>query len=535
MDPVWLTIAFVFGFAVRAIGLPPLVGYLVAGFVLNGLGATQGEFLQVTSELGITLLLFTIGLKLKIKNILKREVWAGASSHLLLISIIYGLIIWALSFSGLSLFYDFDWKISLLIAFAFSFSSTVFAVKVLEEKGEVNSLHGNVSIGVLIIQDLFAVVFIALAAGKSPNWYALGIPFLLLALRPVLFKVLEKIGHGELLILFGFFVALIVGAEVFKFGGIKADLGALIAGILISSHPKSHELANNLLTFKDLFLIGFFLSIGLSGIPTMQIIIVAVFFAFLINIKTLLYFVVFTRFQLRVRTSVHASLALANYSEFGLIVAAVAVEKMWLPGDWLVTIAVSLAISFVVSSPLNLYSHKIYDSLKSYLLKFESSKRLIYDRTVDIRDAEILIFGMGYVGTAVYDQLNKRYGQKVLALDYNQETVLKHKAQGRNVVSDDATDVDFWEYAKTKPDHQVKLVLLCMEDHKSNLLALERLRAIDYQGMIAATANFEDEVKQLKNLGVHSAYNLYREAGIGFADDVCEMLGSCEVDEELKG
>ncbi|WP_103921222.1 cation:proton antiporter family protein, partial [Candidatus Venteria ishoeyi] len=522
MDPLWLSIAFVFGFAVRSIGLPPLVGYLVAGFVLNGMGASSGEFVEVTSELGVTLLLFTIGLKLKVKNILKPEIWGGATSHMFLITILYGIIIWALGFTGLSLFARFDWKIALLIAFAFSFSSTVFAVKVLEEKSEVNSIYGNISIGVLIIQDLVAVIFIALAAGKAPNWYALGIPFVLLALRPILFKLFDKIGHGELLILFGFFVALILGAEMFKFAGLKADLGALIVGVLLAGHSKSKELAESLLNFKDLFLIGFFLSIGMAGIPNFQVILIALFLALLINVKTFLYFWVFTRFQLRARTSAHASLALANYSKFGLIVAAVAVQNLWLPGEWLVTIAVALAISFVVSSPLNIHSHKILYFLKDYLVKYESDNQLIYDRTIDIRDAEILIFGMGNLGSATYDQLKKRYGQKVLALDYNEEIVRKHREYGRNVVRDDATDVEFWDYVKAKPIQQLKLVMLCMENHQSNLFAAERLKAIDYKGMLAATAMFEDEVKQLEDLGVHSAYNLYHEAGIGFADDICE-------------
>ena len=530
MDPLWLSIAFVFGFAVRSVGLPPLVGYLVAGFVLNAMGAVAGDFVKIISDLGVTLLLFTIGLKLKIKTILKPEIWGGTTVHTALMTVLYGLIVFGMSFSGMSLFAGFDWKISLLVAFAFSFSSTVFAVKVLEEKGEINALYGKVSIGVLIIQDILAVIFIVAASGKMPNWYALGVPVVLLGLRPILFWVFNRIGHGEMLVLFGFFVALILGAELFKFAGLKADLGALVVGVLLAGHAKSKELAESLLNFKDFFLIGFFLSIGMSGVPSLQVILVAVFIAMLINFKAFLYFWVFTRFQLRARTSMHASLALANYSEFGLIVAAVAVGNGWLSNDWLVTIAVALSISFVVSSPLNSQSHKIFNFVKEFLMKFESDKRLIYDRTIDIRDAEILIFGMGSLGTATYDQLNKRYGQRVLALDYKEEVVKKHSAAGRNVVHDDATDAEFWEYVKTKPIHQLKLVMLCMEDHQSNMLAAERLKAIDYAGMLAATARFEDEVNELQEMGVHSAYNLYHEAGIGFADDICERLGSCGIE-----
>ncbi|MCD4696191.1 MAG: cation:proton antiporter [Bacteroidales bacterium] len=529
MDPIWLSIAFIFGFLVRTVGLPPLVGYLIAGFVLNYVGAKAGEFVEVASELGVTLLLFTIGLKLKIRNLIKPEIWGGALTHMLSVTILYGLILWGISFMGLRLFSSFDWKLSLLIAFSFSFSSTVFAVKVLEEKGEMKSQYGQVSIGVLIIQDLIAVIFLVIAAGKTPSIYALLLPLVLFLIRPVLLYILKRIGHGELLILYGLFLALIVGAELFKAVGLKADLGALAVGIMLSNQKKGKELAENLLHFKDIFLIGFFLSIGLSGSLSMEIVLLSLLFALILNLKILLYFVVFTRFRLRARTSVHASFVLANYSEFGLIIAALAVANGWITGDWMVTIALALAISFVVASPINKHAHSIYDLIKDKLHRFETAERLIYDRTIDIKDAEILIFGMGNLGTATYDQLNKRYGQKVLGLDYNEDKVKKHQVANRNVTHDDATDSEFWEYVSAKPFDQLKLVMLCMEDHSSNMFAAERLIAINYKGIIAATALFDDEIKELQAKGVHSAYNLYTEAGIGFADQICEKLASCNI------
>lgn len=230
MDPIWLSIAFVFGFGIRMIGLPPLVGYLIAGFILNLLGAEPSDFVKTVSDLGVTLLLFTIGLKLKIKNLLKPEIWAGASIHIMLTTAVLGVGLFAFSMTGLSIFSGFDWKLSFLVAFALSFSSTVFAVKALEEKGEMNSVHGIISIGVLIMQDIFAVLFIVFASDKTPGIWALAIPVVLVVAKPLLMLIMTKIGHGELLILYGFFLALIVGAELFKFVGLKADLGRLLSG-----------------------------------------------------------------------------------------------------------------------------------------------------------------------------------------------------------------------------------------------------------------------------------------------------------------
>lgn len=532
MDPIWLSIAFAFGLVVRLIGLPPLIGYLIAGFLLNYIGAEPGEFITVVSDLGVTLLLFTIGLKLKIKNLLRKEIWAGASIHIILTTFVFALILLGLSYTSFQIFKDFDYRLALLIAFALSFSSTVYAVKVLEEKGEVNSMHGIVSIGILIMQDIFAVLFIVFATGETPSIYAAGLPVLLIIIRPLLMLILSKIGHGELLVLYGFFLALIVGAELFKFVGLKADLGALVVGMLIANHKKAKEMAETLLHFKDFFLIGFFLSIGLTGIPSKELIILAFILALGINFKVVLYFLVLTRLKLRARTSVFTSLSLANFSEFGLIVASFAVAGNLIPSEWLVTIAIALSITFIISSPLNSYAHTIYFGTKKWLHYFETNSRLEYDKTFDIGDAQILIFGMGKLGSAAYDQLHSKYGQSILALDYNLEVIDKLKKQGKNIVQDDATDSEFWERIAESPirSKQVKMVMLCMNDHKSNLFAVERLKAINFKGMVAAIAKHEDEIKELKKHNVHAAFNIYSEAGLGFADHVCEKIGEMNLE-----
>lgn len=525
MDPLWLSIAFVLGLTARFFKLPPLVGYLLAGFLLNALGAESGRFVEVVSELGVTLLLFTIGLKLRLKSLLKPVIYAGAGIHMLAMTLLTMGAILIIGLIGFSLIDQIDTRTLMVLAFALSFSSTVFAVKVLEDKGEMDSTHGNIAIGVLIMQDLFAVLFLVFAAGKIPSPWSLALPIGLVAMRPLLTWVLRKIGHGELLILYGFFLALIVGAELFQAVGLKSDLGALVVGMLLAPEKKAKELAYSLMQFKDFFLIGFFLSIGLSGQPTWELMAISFLLALLINLKVILYFVVFLRFHLRVRTTVFTSLALANYSEFGLIVASIAVSMGWLPASWLIVIAIALAISFVISSPLNTFAHTIYNHIKDILQPFELKGRLEYDRTMDIGDAQILIFGMGRLGTATYDQLHNKYGRQVLALDYNPEVVERNRNQGRRVIHDDATDVEFWERINQHRlmTHQVRLIMLCMDDYKSNLFAAKQLRHIGYKGQVAATALYEDQLQELKAHGVHAAFDLYAEAGIGFADHVCRV------------
>ena len=171
--------------------------------------------------------------------------------------------------------------------------------------------------------------------------------FLLIPLRPLFHYVLQKAGHGELLILYGLVLAL-GGAEIFELSGIKDDLGALIMGVLISSHPKAKEMAKSMLGFKDLFLVGFFLSIGMSGNLSLNAIVIGLLLVPFIFVKSALFFTLMTRFKLRSRTSLLTTLNLTNYSEFGLIVAAIGVNAGWLSSEWLVVIAIALSSSFII-------------------------------------------------------------------------------------------------------------------------------------------------------------------------------------------
>ena len=246
-DVAWISLAFLLGFLASMVKLPPLVGFLVTGFLLNYMGISSGEMLQKLADLGITLLLFTVGLKLNLKSLARPQIWGTTLAHMFLITLMFGLFIFGLAYFGLPLFIDIRPEQALLLAFAMSFSSTVFVVKILEESGEMKSRHGRISIGILIMQDLVAVVFLAAALGKLPTIWAL-LLILLIPLRFVFQSVLEKTGHGELLILYGLVLAL-GGAEVFQIAGVKDDLGALIMGVLISSHPKSKELADSMLGF----------------------------------------------------------------------------------------------------------------------------------------------------------------------------------------------------------------------------------------------------------------------------------------------
>jgi glutathione-regulated potassium-efflux system ancillary protein KefC len=369
-DPIWIAIAFLFGALSHGIGLPPLVGFLIAGFVLNFFGFTNGHFLNEMADLGVALLLFTIGLKLKIKELLQVEIWGGALAHMLIFSLVSVAILLLLKQLGLPLFSQLSVINALMISFALSFSSTVFVVKALDERGDFLARYGQIAIGILIIQDLVAVLYLGVSAAKMPSIWAIGLIVLIFVIRPLIIKLSTQIGHGELLLLFGLSMAL-GGSALFEAVDMKADLGALVFGVLLANTPKADELSKTLLSVKELFLVGFFLSIGMAGLPNATTLIVVSVLLILLVFKSGLFFGLLSAFKVRTFPASKASMALANYSEFGLIVTMVAVSQGWLTNEWLIVMAMLIAVSFVVSSAINQHSDDLYSRFQHGLRKYQ--------------------------------------------------------------------------------------------------------------------------------------------------------------------
>lgn len=521
MELIFFSTAFLCGFVIFQLKLPPLIGFLAAGFILHAAGYQATPLLMQIADLGVTLLLFSIGLKLRVENLAKLHIWAPATIHITLCSLLFSMVSLALAKFGLPLFTDLSLESSLLIGFAFSFSSTVFAVKVLEQRGEMASIHGKIAIGILVMQDIFAVLFLAISTGKVPNIWALGLLVLLPIMRPIIYKILDRSKHGELLPLFGFFFALLIGYQAFEFAGLKGDLGALIIGMLFAPHKKAGELAKSLLSFKDLMLVGFFLSIGLNAELTADAFIAAVVLVFVLPIKVVMYYLFTNMFRLRARTSLLTAFTLTNFSEFGLIVCALAANQSWVSDQWLAVVAIAVSLTFIIASPLNVHSNEIYVRIEDFLCRFESKKRLAIELPVVLTNAKILIFGMGRIGTGAYETVAQQTPDLVTGVDINLSSVEKHKSKGRNVIMADATDPDFWH----RVNHSdVEVIMLAMPKHIQNISALEQLTAAGFKGHVSAIANYPDQQQELESLGVNTTYNFYLEAGSGFADHVTSTL-----------
>jgi predicted Kef-type K+ transport protein len=520
MDFLWILIAFICGFIAKQINLPPLLGYLAAGFALHSFGVEPHENLESLASLGITLMLFTIGLKTNFYTLLKPSVWAGTSLHMSIWVLVGASLLKLLAVVGVSHIEGLDWPALLLIAFALSFSSTVCVVKLLEEKSEIKTHHGKLAVGILVMQDIVAVIFLVLATGKIPDVWAFSL-VLLWPARHLLGRLVVSAGHGELLPLIGFFLAL-GGYELFNLLNLKGDLGALVFGLLLSQHAKATELSKSLLAFKDIFLIGFFLSIGFTALPSMDMIMPLAVISFILVIKGVLLFHILAGLKVPGRSMFLGSMVLTNYSEFGLIVTALCVSNGWLAKEWLVIIALGVSISFVFTSIFYEHAHTVYAYMRKWVKYFERQQPIpAYQQ--QLKKAEILVIGMGRVGRSSYDVLQKELGDKVWGVESDIEKVRRHTVAGRHVILGDAEDADFWE---TRELWHIKLVMLAMPSLSDMKDITTQLKLKNFKGHIAAIARYEDERAQLVEFGIDSVFNYYVEAGTGFAEESLALIKS---------
>jgi predicted Kef-type K+ transport protein len=515
-DPIIILAALLCGMASRAVGLPALIGYLGAGFVVHEMNVSGGELLHQLAEVGITLLLFTIGLKLQPRQLLKANVWGTTVLQILLMQGAFLALLMLAGWLFPSLGLGFG--TAMVLAFALTFSSTVFVIQLMQERGEMASRHANLAINILILQDLAAVLFLVFSGSKLPEAGAL-LLLLLIPARPLIFRLLTHCGHGELFTLFGLVLA-IGGAALFESMGIKGDLGALLIGAALAGHQKSKELSRNLLHFKDLFLVGFFLSIGMDGWPRGEIIALSVALGLLAVLKPLLFFPLMTRLHTPPRTALLSALALGNYSEFGLIVIAVAASTGWVDSQWTSALSLTIAVSFLLSSLINKQSHALYQRWHDTIRSFET--RRVRELQPDTRGARVMVLGMGNIGTGAYDAIAEHHGAEVMGIDDNDKKLAVHRREHRRVAAADASDPDFWHSVDLE---KLELVMLALTNHQENLLVCKLLKGMGYQGRIAAVVRFREETEELERMGV-SAFNLYAQAGAGFAAHVEEGLGA---------
>lgn len=502
MDVFWIAIAFLAGLIAKVLRLPTLVGFLGAGLILSLFGITSSNLLHELGEIGVVLLLFSVGLHLRLKSLIRSEVLAVGGIHLIISTIIFTLV-------GLGI--GLDPMVSLLIAVALSFSSTVLTAKSLEGRNELDAYHGRVAIGILILQDVVAIVLLALIGGKDFTPWAF-LLLLLPLLRPVLTRLMVISGYDELALLFG--LAMAAGfAYLFKLAGLSAELGALVGGLLLAGHEQTKVLDERLWSLKEVFLVGFFLDIGLAGFPDLTGMMFVLILLALLPLKAIAFFFLFTRFRLRSRTAFISTISLTAYSEFALIVSTTALEANLISQNMVVTLALLVAVSFVINAPLSRAANNLWERWEPVLVRLERNVEHPDHRPQTVGHSVFLIVGMGRVGTAAYDYVCEN-GARPVGIDADPNQVQHHLKAGRRVVYGNAQDPELWEDSLLA---QVTAVMLALPNMEAKTRAARLLREHGFTGPINALIRTEENRQPLVEAGVNSVFLPLTEAGRSLA------------------
>lgn len=509
-----LSLATVGGALAQLLRQPLIVAFIAVGILLGPSALSMvvhSNEIEIFSRLGIALLLFVVGLKLDLHIVrtIGPVALASGLGQVLFTSLVGYLIALLLGIPHVTAIY---------VAVALTFSSTIIIVKLLSDKREVDSLHGRIAIGFLIVQDIVVVlVMIGLTAfGQANNelnmgWEVIkvvlkGAAMLLviaLLMRYILPKLLHHLAHSsELLMLFAIAWA-VSGAAIGDALGFSKEVGAFLAGISIASTPYREQVAARLVSLRDFLLLFFFIELGATlDLSTLDAQLGAsmIFSLFVLIGNPLIVMIIMGYMGYRKRTGFLAGLTVAQISEFSLILAALGLNLGHLQQETVGLITLVGLITISASTYMILYSHPIYERLAPWLRVFE---RKVPHRELDSpidteKQVDILLIGLGRYGTAIATNLRER-NCSVLAVDFDPTTVRNHLRDGFIVHYGDVEDPEF---VSTLPLTHARWVVSTVRDRTINHMLLHGLRQNNYRGKIAVASSGHRDAELLKREGV---------------------------------
>jgi hypothetical protein len=238
--------------------------------------------------------------------------------------------------------------------------------------------------------------------------------------------------------------------------------------------------------------------------------------AVLLPLKGVLFFFLFLLFRLRARSAFLSSVTLTNYSEFGLIMASVVLPQ------WMIPLAITVALSFVISAPLNRVVHPLYERLAKRLIALERNIRHPDEQPVSLGFSQVLVMGMGRTGRAAYDYLQEK-GYQVVGLDSDPVVIEQSNKMGRRVLFADGEDPMFWQHLQMP---NVDAVILSLNDEEAKVIATQKLRERGFNGLVVSHALYEDIAMRIQQAGADRTYLTMSEAGAGLAEHVLRTLES---------
>lgn len=518
-----MVLAVTLGFLGLVLRQPMIVSFIATG-VLAGpsmLGLVRSHAqIDLLAELGITILLFLVGLKLDLNLVrtLGPVALATGIGQVLFTSILgYGI--------GIAL--GLDAITALYVAVALTFSSTIIIVKLLSDKREVDALHGRIAIGFLIVQDLVVVVALVVlssfgigdegsanAAARIGTVLLYGLIMLGLVaifIRFAALPITARIASSrELLVMFAVAWAALLAALGHHFGFGK-ELGGLLAGIALASTPYRETILARLAPLRDFLLLFFFIALGsqmdldLLGTQAGPALVLSVF---VLVGNPLIVLAIMGYLGYRKRTGFLAGLTVAQISEFSLIFMAMGYSIGHVDEQALALVTLVGLVTIALSVYMITWSHTLYGWLAPVLTPFERNVPYREEQLEYHSDAtmtyDVIIFGIGRYGRAIAEQLVET-GERILAVDFDPEEIRRSRASGFDAIYGDASDQDF---VAGLPFEGVRWVISAMPRNElglahedSRIVLLDQLREQGYAGRIAVSTHDRDDVQTFENLG----------------------------------
>ncbi len=490
----------------RILKQPLIIGYILSGILTGPLFFNiipEGNTLSTFSEMGVAFLLFIVGLHLSpkvIKEVGKISVITGVGQVLFtaLIGYFIGIL---LGFSKIT---------SLYLAIAVSFSSTIIIMKLLSDKDALEKLYGKISIGFLLVQDFIAIIILFIVSSLSKRGTTFDLitdtllkgSFVFLILIPVVYFLLPKISQffaSSQELLFVFAISWGMGlASLFNYLDFSIEIGALIAGVLLSTTPYNYEISSKLRSLRDFFMISFFILLGANMVfgEINNLILPSIVFSLFILIgNPLIVMILIGIFGYSKNTGFYCGLTVAQISEFSLILIALGIKVGHLSSEIMSLITLVGLITIAGSTYLIMFSEKIYPKLSPYLNIFERKK--LKEKELIQKHYDYLLFGENRIGFSIMKAFNK-LKKDYLVIDFDPEVVKRLSSEGVNCIYGDVSDSDFLE--EIRPD-KAKLIVSTIPEKEINMLLTELVRKKNKSAIIIVAARQISEAFELYKAG----------------------------------
>lgn len=493
-------------FLLRLLKQPMIMGYIFSGIlvgplVFNLLG--DGSTFAIFSQLGISFLLFIVGLSLSpkvIKEVGKISLLTGIG-QVIFTSLIGYFICLSLGFNSVT---------SIYISIALTFSSTIIIMKLLSDKDSLDKLYGKISIGFLLVQDLIAIIILIIVSALSQggNFYQLisstllkGV-IILAVFIPLNKYVLPRLNNSfaksqELLFLFALAWGLGM-AGLFSFAGFSLEVGALIAGVMLSYTPYSSEVSAKLKPLRDFFVISFFILLGSQIVfdNFSSLIIPALILSLFVLIgKPLIMMVLMGTSGYSKNTGFMTSLTIAQISEFSLILITVGSQLGHIDKAVLSFVTIIGLITIAGSSYMIIFSERIYPYVSKYLKVFE--RKMVKEDKNFCKEYEYILLGENRIGFSImksFMDLKKPY----LIVDYNPIRVAKLSKMKINCVYGDASEENFIDELNL---NSTKMIVSTIPEFESNLMLLKKVKQKNKEIILILTARHISEAFKLYQEG----------------------------------